>query len=407
MKRILNLVLSILILLKLFHGGNLNAQGTYYFPPEWEKHEAIWIDWTNLPVDDTKIQMIKALHKHVKVKLLTHADSLRVNAIKMMLEANIDTSRIEIFFHKTPNYFIRDAGPKYLTNGEQLLIADFGWDCFGNAPYGKDCYTRGEIENDLATQFKIPVKSTMIVTEGGALEVNSSVIIAFKEMAIMRNRNKDINEIEKAFLDMYGKEKIIWIDRIPILDLAGVKVDNFVGQGANGHIDEYMRFVNDSTILVAVIDSSEMEANPINKIDYHILNTNLRQIKNSKDENGKLFNIVTMPVPDVSLYAIKSPLTKKTKERYQEWYKDFKVGDTIINVPIMSYMNFTISNGVVLIHKYWHEGIPESEKLKDEMAFNTIQKYFPDRKVIQINALPLNWYGGGIHCSTQQEPAIN
>lgn len=42
------------------------------------------------------------------------------------------------------------------------------------------------------------------------------------------------------------------------------------------------------------------------------------------------------------------------------------------------------------------------KKRKDEDVYEIFKKLFPDRKVVQINALPLNWNGGGIHCATQQ-----
>ncbi|WP_262481899.1 agmatine deiminase family protein [Cecembia lonarensis] len=29
---------------------------------------------------------------------------------------------------------------------------------------------------------------------------------------------------------------------------------------------------------------------------------------------------------------------------------------------------------------------------------------FPGREIVFVDALSLNWHGGGIHCSTQQEP---
>ena len=67
-------------------------------------------------------------------------------------------------------------------------------------------------------------------------------------------------------------------------------------------------------------------------------------------------------------------------------------------------MNFFISNNVVLIAKYWKEGMPLKEKEKDETAKNILAGIFPDRKIIQINPLPVNYLGGGIHCITQQQP---
>lgn len=110
---------------------------------------------------------------------------------------------------------------------------------------------------------------------------------------------------------------------------------------------------------------------------------------------------MTLPMPDVNLYARKAPLSEYYRESYYN-----AVGDTIVYVPIMSYLNFTISNGVVLIHKYWQEGIPESEKKKDEQVYTLFKRLFPDRKIVQINPLALNWFGGGVHCSTQQQPKL-
>ena len=72
----------------------------------------------------------------------------------------------------------------------------------------------------------------------------------------------------------------------------------------------------------------------------------------------------------------------------------------------MSYLNFLITNNTVLISRYWKEGISLNEKQKDEMVFKTFQQLFPDRQIIQIDPIELNWWGGGIHCSTQQVPAI-
>jgi agmatine deiminase len=88
------------------------------------------------------------------------------------------------------------------------------------------------------------------------------------------------------------------------------------------------------------------------------------------------------------------------------WYRGLKIGDPINWVPAVSYVNFVISNGVVLAPAYWHEGIPQSEKAKDERERATLQQLFPSREIVQLNPMAFNWSGGGMHCSTQQQPAI-
>jgi agmatine deiminase len=42
----------------------------------------------------------------------------------------------------------------------------------------------------------------------------------------------------------------------------------------------------------------------------------------------------------------------------------------------------------------------------DEAAFRIFHSLFPERKIIQLLADDLVIGGGGIHCVTQQEPAV-
>lgn len=70
----------------------------------------------------------------------------------------------------------------------------------------------------------------------------------------------------------------------------------------------------------------------------------------------------------------------------------------------MSYCNFLIVNNVVIAHKYYENGMSELIKKKDEEALRVLEEAFPNHKIIQINPLALNLYGGGIHCHTRNIP---
>ena len=79
--------------------------------------------------------------------------------------------------------------------------------------------------------------------------------------------------------------------------------------------------------------------------------------------------------------------------------------DGPINVlPALSYCNFLIANNVVVAQKYYKEGMSERIREKDEQALQALQIAFPNRRIIQINPLALNLYGGGIHCHTRNIP---
>ena len=179
--------------------------------------------------------------------------------------------------------------------------------------------------------------------------------------------------------------------------------NDWTSTGANGHIDEAVRFVETNTIVVAQIDEEERNNNPISKVDYEILEEYCATLKKASDVNGKPFKIIRMPAPDLNVYARSYVLNDKSIKRFSENFP-FKTGDTVKTVPSVSYMNFFISNNVVLVAKYWKEGMPLKEKEKDEAAKRILAAIYPDRKIIQINPLPVNYLGGGIHCITQQQP---
>lgn len=84
----------------------------------------------------------------------------------------------------------------------------------------------------------------------------------------------------------------------------------------------------------------------------------------------------------------------------------FKPGDTIHRVPAASYVNFFVSNKVVLMPKYWKPGMQLLQKQKDDAAKQLLQKLFPGRKVVQIFTLSINRGGGGIHCMTHEQPMV-
>ena len=315
---------------------------------------------------------------------------------------NIPKTSISIIKHPQPNIAMRDAGPIFLTNGDSLKIADFYWNGYGGQ-HAEDL-ARGDIANDLAKRYGWGIKSSDFAAEGGGLEVNENVILSFKHHGLSRNPEKSLEDIEKAYLEMYNKSKVIWIEESMLLETPGRKVDNYFGQGADQHIDAYFRFVNDSTILVPTIDESEKNNSPIQAIDFVSIQKNLAQLKNETNHNGRPFHIVEIPMPDISLYTYQMV----ADEYFQYGYPTAKIGEEIYFVPIMGYSNFLITNNAVLVAEYWREGLPEKEKLKDNQMKKILSTYFPNREIIGIkNAILLNWNGGGIHCQTQQEPKLN
>ena len=63
-----------------------------------------------------------------------------------------------------------------------------------------------------------------------------------------------------------------------------------------------------------------------------------------------------------------------------------------------SYANFYVANNRVLL--------PTFADPMDEAASETLQKLFPDRRVVGIDCRELIWGLGSFHCLTQQQPKV-
>ena len=89
------------------------------------------------------------------------------------------------------------------------------------------------------------------------------------------------------------------------------------------------------------------------------------------DANGRKLEVVTLPMP--------GPLVFEG-----------------VRLP-MSYANFYIANGVVLV--------PTFNDPNDRVALGILAELCPGRVVTGVHAVDLVWGLGTLHCMTQQEPA--
>jgi len=383
----------------------------FTYPPEWSPHEAIWTDfnyesYSGVPSEEERLILIAKLSQYVKTKVVYDNDSLMQVGRNRLTELDARADSIE--WIKLPYWssWIRDP-LMFVTNGSQNKLLDFEWSCYGNVYSCEDDF-RGQLSNTLQEMNGYSKDSTGLYFEGGAIEVNSNTIIAYKALATQRNPDRSVAEVEQILLDKLGKEQIIWLDEFPLIDKPGLKIDSFFGQGANGHIDVATRFLNDTTILATVISESDRGKNSLLAHDYTVFQQNLAQLKAARQPNGKPYHIETIEAPDYSLFGY--PLTVNEGLYYglmsESARENISLGDSIVMVPALEYANFTITNGVVIASEYWKEGMPESEKRKDERLKSLLQKYFPSRIIFCYDALPINWGGGGVHCRTQQEPKL-
>jgi len=402
--------------------GTVVGNGDFTFPPEWGAHEAVWMGWGSRgdPHPENLVplwtEVIGALTPHVQVKLVAGSEESAADAREKLAAADVDLDKVTFVVQPWTDYWYRDFGPLFITDGEEKKIAEFRWAYYGFPwPYADNGGMRNEgIDRGLAETYGWGAVTSDFIAEGGGLDVTSDVLVTYEDAARLRNPGKSLQEIEAEYLRLYGKKKVIWLSRAPISDrvFAGPKVANFYGWGANGHVDEYVRFVSDDTVLVAQVPERERDANALLRLDHEILTENMEELRRARTVDGEPFNVIPVPMPDITALMDTRTLTEEDFiPGEQGWdprsiYRDFEPGDEIHFVPAASYQNFLVTNGVVLVAAYWREGLPEHIRDTDEEMRRILAEQFPDREIVQINPLAINWSGGGIHCITQQEPLV-
>lgn len=401
---------------------NVSTQPTSHtFPPEWLSHDAVWMGWSDYVTrdeDHTKLRldMLAALTPHVLVKMLVENRSQAQKVGSIITAAGLNLKRVQFEIQPTVDVWTRDCGPLFLTDGQTKQLAAFSWKNYSFPwPYtNPSSLARGAVDQEVGERYGLVQRSSDVVAEGGGLDVNSHSLVTYRDAMMDRNPGKTLDEIESELKRLYGKDQIIWLDRAPITDrvLLGAKIENFFGWGANGHVDEYVRFISDDTIFVGEVSEKERNSNSLMQLDYEILTENRRQLEDARTPDGKSFKIIPMPVPDAGPFMRRRILTEQDFQPSANGldqrlvYRNFTVGDEIIEVPAVSYLNFLVTNGVVLSAKYGGKGRPEHLNKSDAVASALLQEAFPDRKIIQIDPLAANWDGGGMHCLTQQEPSL-
>ena len=392
----------------------VNDNEFFTAPGEFENQEAVWMTAkpfeTVHPTIEIVIQMIKALSPHVKIKLMVADDSAKTAVQKLLRENGVDEK--QIFYWTTVSSstrWYRDIGGIFLkSRSGNLKIADFGFNCYGDCKSSSETAKKKEgIDREIAALLRLPVIKSDLITEGGDLEFNGKgTMMAVEAVELQRNPNLTKAQIEKELLRVLGQKKIIWLKKgIAEDDKAqrGALYENVYPIGTGGHIDEFCRFVGPNTILLAEVSQRERDADPVMKMSYDRMEENYKILKASSDQNGKKFKIIRVPVADIIYDEF---VIKEGDIDELNFFSGSKPGQTIKSIIAASYLNFFISNGVVLQPSYWKEGRSNSTKIKDEAFRKILQKAFPNRKIVPIFTENLNYGGGGMHCATQPQPAV-
>ncbi|MCC5927624.1 MAG: agmatine deiminase family protein [Cyclobacteriaceae bacterium] len=424
------LLTAILSVILFFQCSQKTDTEAFYMPGEFEPHEAIWFGWraAHPPFHESVAQMVKGLEGNVPIKIALNHDSLKNEAINVLKLAGVNTDLLRFYTMPGESYWIRDHGAAFLVNkkGEKAIV-DFEWNDYGYAswlglrrPDLKDSIPL--IEQAARTKARHKVDSLMgvatgakhiqsaLIMEGGSLESNGKgVILQNESVTLNRNPGWSKEEIEEEYQRVLGAKKVIWMKRGLAEDehWTHLHEGKYVTWGTGGHTDEFVRFADANTILLSWVDEDELDKHPLNRLNYERMQENYEILKAATDAEGKAFRIVKVPLPEpVERFVVVSE--DHNPESMRSISPDLflpgerpAAGDTLIQISASSYLNFLVSNGVVLNATYLAHGTSPEKEDKVKAIFEEV---FPGRRLVWIDAMAQNWSGGGIHCSTQQEP---
>ncbi len=395
------------------------AEHTFRFPAEFEEHESIWLAWPTYenmhgrPSEPVVLEIIEALAPHVNVDLMVQ-DFEELDQVRRLM-VMLDIPHDHVRFHEIPHYdfWIRDMGPIFLKNAQgELAVADFNFNTWGyEDPTTDGAMIEERVDRLVAKELGLPLIRSSIISEGGNREFNGKgVMMVTEAVELQRNPGWTRDELEAEFKRVFNVQKVIWLPK-------GVADDELTFKGTlpgdvftvittGGHIDEFARFASPDTILLAEVTPEERDADPIAAISYEHLEENYRILKEATDLDGNPFTIIRVPYTE-SIYEMMDEQDEVYLFLKDLEYEDGTViedGSTIKTIIAASYLNYIISNGVVIIPSYWKEGRSESIKQKDDAFKKIMQELYPNREIVQINAENVNIGGGGMHCISQQMP---
>ncbi|MBK9270670.1 MAG: agmatine deiminase family protein [Saprospiraceae bacterium] len=402
----------------------------FYLPAEFEPQDAVWMSSDDSSAfRPVRAGIIRELMPYVKLNVVAESQQSLKECKDYLQSAFIDVDKINFQIMTGNDYWMRDHGATFVINGlGDMKAVDFGWTHYGYSQWLEDYYEgdtaaingamnyvpptpKDRVDSLMAVSANVDVIKSWINIEGGSLEVNGKGTLILNEpLTLGRNKGATKKELEDEFKRVLGVTNIIWVKEGLVEDplVCQNVVDDYVAIGTGGHTDEYLRFSDPNTILLAWVPEEEKDLHPVNRLNYERMSKNYEILKKSRDQDGKSFNIIKVPLPN----PISTRIRLNPEGQWDgslnipEWLlkpgSKFKAGDSMNRLATASYLNYFVTNKVVLLPTYQHVGTSKSKEMKVKSIFHDA---FPDRSIIFINALPLNWRGGGMHCALQQQPS--
>ncbi|MBP2580732.1 agmatine deiminase [Streptomyces sp. PvR006] len=325
---------------------------------EWESHTRTFMSWPalesvwmeDLPYVRKDIARIaREVAEYEEVVMMARPEQLKA-------AQRACGSLVEVIPLDVDDLWARDTVPVFVEEKGKVVGVDLNFNGWGNKQeHGNDAL----VGETLLGKYRIPRVEAPLVAEGGSFETDGEGTLLITESSIVndnRNRGMTRDQIEDELIETLGVEKVVW--------LAGVRGEDIT----DAHVDSLVRFVAPGVVLLDQAfpgtppDSWSRSADQARSV-----------LEKATDARGRRFEIIDLPQPD---------LDRITGE-----------GDDFVS----TYANFYIANDSVFLPKF-------GDRKADDRAKGILQEHFPQRDIRMVPIDTIASGGGGIHCSTHDQP---
>jgi agmatine deiminase len=191
-----------------------------------------------------------------------------------------------------------------------------------------------------------------MVLEGGSITTNGEGVMVTTEQCLLhknRNPHLDKEQISARICAELGQDRIVWLPHGLFLD-----------DGTDGHVDNVAAFASADVLVMQGCDDA-------NEPDHARMAANQRV---AIDAGLQVREIPVLPFAEIDGRRV-----------------------------VVPYGNFYVVNGGVIVPVCGHAA--------DDDVLALMSEWFPGREVVGLDVGEILAYGGGgIHCITQQVPAL-
>lgn len=265
--------------------------------------------------------------------------------------------KIELVDAALDDIWIRDTGPTFVLRREgELGAIDLNFNGWGEKQeYEEDSKVAAQLSRLAGAQYL----RAGIIGEGGGIEVDGNgTAIVTESCFVNRNRNPGMSKSEctSQLKTLLGLRKVIWLPGMRGKDIT------------DGHTDFYARFAGPGAVIAGLESDRD-------SFDYDVTREHLEILQKSRDADGKRLRVI--------------PLESPRRIRRTLETEDFAAG----------YINFYVVNGAVIVPEF-------GDNKMDSNCRDILSGVYPKRHIVQLNIDAVAAGGGGIHCTTQQEPEV-